>query len=273
MIFAGGPELRCDHHRHHRRGPVDVVLDGRFPRLPDVPAVPGRLATRFSMHLFDYRRYFEGAERFCVGRCQVSRAVREQGVWEAAETVAFLAALDAHPDGIVLDLGAQLGWYTLAAAARGRDVVAVDANRERLEMLVQSAEASGLGARVRTERGWIGPRTPEVDADGPPVAVVKADIEGFEPDAVRVLWPLIRAGRVGALLLEVSPCFRCGYDRMLLDLAAEGYAVARIRGKNLPAAYSEDPLAFLAERTIPPDDLRDAVESWSQENVLCWRPT
>ena len=48
----------------------------------------------------------------------------------------FELALDlAPPDGVMLDLGAHLGTFTLAAAASGRKVIAVEAAPRNVALL------------------------------------------------------------------------------------------------------------------------------------------
>lgn len=57
----------------------------------------------------------------------------------------FELALELAPaGGVVLDLGAHLGTFTLAAAASGRRVIAVEAAPRNIEMLTESARANGL---------------------------------------------------------------------------------------------------------------------------------
>ena len=51
---------------------------------------------------------------------------RLPGIWEGYETLAALEILTDPAGGIVVDLGAHVGWYTMLAASVGREVVAVD---------------------------------------------------------------------------------------------------------------------------------------------------
>ena len=57
----------------------------------------------------------------------------------------FELALDlAPPSGVILDLGAHLGTFALAAAASGRRVIAVEASPRNVDLLRESARANGL---------------------------------------------------------------------------------------------------------------------------------
>jgi len=56
----------------------------------------------------------------------VSRHLREDGLWEPHEVRLFQNLLFQNPDLDVIDIGAQLGQYSLLAAAMGRRVVAVE---------------------------------------------------------------------------------------------------------------------------------------------------
>src|SRR5260370_34686004 len=57
----------------------------------------------------------------------------------------FELALDlAPPSGVILDLGAHLGTFALAAAASGRRVIAVEASPRDVELLRESARANSV---------------------------------------------------------------------------------------------------------------------------------
>jgi FkbM family methyltransferase len=137
----------------------------------------------------------------------------------------FELALDlAPPAGVILDLGAHLGTFALAAAATGRRVIAVEASPRNAELLCESARANGfddlvtvvpvaVSNRSRTVRfqqkgpwgqvsssGW-GADVVEVPARTVPeileelavahVDVVKIDIEGSEIAAIEGMAPLL----------------------------------------------------------------------------------
>jgi FkbM family methyltransferase len=127
-----------------------------------------------------------------------------------------------EPGAIVLDLGAHLGTFSLAAAARGFRVVAVEASPRNAEFLRASARANGFDdllvvgvavsdapgtVRFRPEGAWgqitegWSPGVVEVPAqtvsavlrehDIPRVDFVKLDVEGSEIAAVKGMGDLL----------------------------------------------------------------------------------
>ena len=129
----------------------------------------------------------------------------------------FRVLLDAlSPDDTVVDLGAHLGMFTLAAAAKGCRVIAVEASPQNVDALRRSIEANGftnvtvvqvaISDHIGTVRfSHEGPwgrvtddavtATMEVPARPLPVVLdelgiarvdaIKMDIEGSEPRAIR----------------------------------------------------------------------------------------
>ena len=68
----------------------------------------------------------------------ISQSLKTSGQWEGDLVNNILEALKKHPDTEFLDLGCNIGTYSLAAAHLGRKVIAVDAVIENLELLSKS---------------------------------------------------------------------------------------------------------------------------------------
>ncbi|GFN98414.1 hypothetical protein PoB_002492000 [Plakobranchus ocellatus] len=69
----------------------------------------------------------------------ISAALLSSGIWEPFVTIIFQQALTLHPDAAVIDIGANIGYYTLLAAAMGHPVLAVEPQRENLRRLAEAA--------------------------------------------------------------------------------------------------------------------------------------
>jgi len=67
-----------------------------------------------------------------------------------------------EPDWIVVDLGSHLGAFTLLAAMKAREVIAVEANPDLFAIARRSLEASGVAGKVRIVQGAISREGPTV---------------------------------------------------------------------------------------------------------------
>lgn len=173
----------------------------------------------------------------------------------------FELALDvAPPGGVVLDLGAHLGTFTLAAAATGRRVIAVEASPRNVELLGASVHENGFddlvtivpvavsdrsgSVRFQEEGPWgqvsrsgWGMGVVEVPARPVPevladvgverVDVVKMDVEGSEIAVVEGMAPLLTAGDAPTVVYESNAhtlrMFDATAEQLSAAIAAFGY--------------------------------------------------
>lgn len=72
--------------------------------------------------------------------CQfISGGIMSTGQWEPDLTRTLLGKLGPASNGrVFLDIGANLGWFSLAAAAAGHRVIAIDALHTNVELLMRS---------------------------------------------------------------------------------------------------------------------------------------
>ncbi|KAH3721079.1 hypothetical protein DPMN_063994 [Dreissena polymorpha] len=78
----------------------------------------------------------------------VSRTIIANGNWEVANIQKVLSILQNDPRLVFLDLGCNVGVYTIAVAKFGRPVTALDANRKNLEMLTTSLQKGNITGMV-----------------------------------------------------------------------------------------------------------------------------
>lgn len=78
----------------------------------------------------------------------ISAKISNTGTWEPNYLYAVGSVLKLHPDMEVLDLGCNIGVYTILAAQLGHKVIAMDPNRLNLRLLTKSLSLGGLKNRV-----------------------------------------------------------------------------------------------------------------------------
>lgn len=228
------------HERH------DTIWRQVFLRGPsgvhEYPPIPPHLAREFWFCCYDYSQY-AGFPGFCPGQDDICLGIEKNGIWEGYETLVALQILhEGDRRHGVIDVGAQLGWYTMLAASSGYDVLAVEAHAETLGHLVESAQRNGWSDQVEPVLKWLGADTPPAEWAGD-YLLLKADIEGAEQHAVRWCRELFLERRLQYALLEISPCFNGSYPALCSWIVGCGYDAYMLPSK-------------------PPHSVRDA---WEQD--------
>lgn len=78
----------------------------------------------------------------------ISAALTSQGVWEPYITRVLQLALTRFPEAVVIDVGANIGYYTLLTAAMGHQVVAVEPSQDNVRRLRRGAQLNGAIDKV-----------------------------------------------------------------------------------------------------------------------------
>ena len=69
-----------------------------------------------------------------------SDIIEKEGAWEKDNVNSVIKAMVAHPSAVFLDVGANIGMFTVVIAAMKRKVIAVDADPKNLAYIRQSLE-------------------------------------------------------------------------------------------------------------------------------------
>ena len=227
----------------------------------------------------------------------VGRHLYKRGTYESELTQFVLCDLDLPADGVILDVGANLGWYSLLLGKRYPEarIHAFEPEPRNLALLRENVERNGLGnvdvhamavaespgtmklypyAEKNMGRHSLLPinnedavevRTVSLDAfldehgiAPEEVSFVKVDIEGYETPALRGATRLLAAGPV--ILSEFAPKYmrRGGLD------PADYLELLRDAGYR---AYRYDPSASTLE--LCPQDALDG----EQRLDLVWKKT
>lgn len=263
-------EIACQRgHEFHESRRVQVVLGGPHG-YQDYASVPKKLARHFEMEIWDPQIYPVDGGPYCPAHDAVSATIVSHRIWEPRETVLALHMLtEAGPEAWMLDMGAQLGWFTLLAASCGVMTLAYEADPENLRLLETSLAANGWVGRVGTIPGRIGPETSPLDPLYR-IALAKLDLEGAEDEAIRVLWPSIEAGLVDHMLIEISPVFASYYPELVVKLVDAGYRAYTLPPRQRPPISLIDPACLEPYRidTLTRGVLAKLVAGWHQEDVF-----
>lgn len=258
-------EITCQrgHDQHSLRFHNVRLANHRFK---DLPQVPGRLQQEFFMYLWDPAWYPVDGGPYCPAHDAVSETIVTHGIWEPQETILTLhTAATASSNQIMVDIGSQLGWFSLLSASSGLPVRAYEADSENVRALRQSVAANAWVPEVRVHHTRFGVDIPELPNN--PIRLAKIDIEGAEDKAVAWLMPAIEDGDVDHLLMEVSPVFSQSYGPLVALLMDSGMDAYRLPEKQIPPVPLNDPPGALVPFQLRRKGIEEQVNSWHQESV------
>lgn len=259
------PTIECTRgHGRHKTRQVSVNLFQPHG-YDDLAQIPMELQRRFAMYVWDPDVYPVDGGPYCPAHDAVSETIVNTGIWEPQETnLTLRVCASGTADQYVLDFGSQIGWFSLLAAAVGREVIAYDADPECIRLLGENAALNGWGNRIHPRCLRFAPNGPWPVATTQPVRLAKIDVEGAEDQVVKYLMPTIERGLVDHILMEVSPVFADYYPALLGELMDAGYEAYRFPPKHVPAIPLENPETDLLPYRLT---TTDTVQFWHQEDV------
>ena len=257
-------QITCQRgHTHHDTRTITVTIGGPTA-YHDLPSIPRRFSDTFDMEVWDTDKYPVDDGPWCPAHDAVSETLISLGVWDPAETILMLEVFR-YVDTFI-DIGAQLGWYSILATRVGMNVLAFEADLAVAEVCERNiANNASLLTTQKIVEERIGPDSKPLTDPGDHRIAVKIDIEGAEADAVKMLAPVM--DNVDFMLIEISPCFNDTYPGLVRGIMDQGFRAYVTPTKQVPPArleiFPEDIKALEME-----GDVEALVETWHQENVL-----
>ena len=208
----------------------------------------------------------------------------------------FVSILNEAPaHAVVVDVGANIGVYTLLSATLGRQVLSFEINPANLMRLCESLSLNGLKERVtimqrgvsdvddvelevvvpnnpgeaKMEQGSGGVRTKTITLDtlaqrrgwlenkDLEIALLKIDVEGLEPQIIQGARALLRSGKVRNVLTEFRGMERQIAKDALDTLLNGGFTLVYETEGKVSVARSWEILKYLEE-----NPKRDYVDLW-----------
>lgn len=208
---------------------IMVQLGGLTP-YEDLAPIPMGFATEFLMEVWT------GAPdddlRWCPASDPVSETIRTLGVWEVSETIVLSSIFANNPDHVFLDIGCQLGWFSILAGEYGIPAMGFEVDPEVADVYVRNTGRPVIRGRISD--------TSQFEMAGDDLRyVVKIDIEGAEPAAIKMLRPALADSRVDYILIEMSPMFHDGYPALTRKIMSYGMNMGILPAKSVPPAKLE----------------------------------
>ena len=225
----------------------DVTLDTN----EDYECVP--LTTRTDTHICVYS---EDEDIF------ISKSIRTTGTWEGKMVRDFQLWLERDSGLGVLDVGCNIGVYTLAAATLDRDVIAIDPYTEHIKRLHKSISMNSLQHRITVLRNAVSDIRGKAEVVGHTnnqgATVVKQDYPGINQVVALKSDPLATGVKEITHTITLNDlALYCSFSRAILKIDIEGFE---------HRAFAQADLLF-QEVFIPV-----VMMEWASMNALYWLP-
>lgn len=184
------------------------------------------------MTIFDWEKY-QGFAGYCPGQDDVSMTLDKYGVWDLEQSEMLEYLCDSEKEGVVIDVGAHIGYFSRLASNCRRIVYSYEGETEMNRLLAINAP------KAAHHNIWFDENCGE-NPSLTKIVVIKIDIEGNERFAINYFKKPIEAGLVDNILMEVSPCFNSGYPILIKYLVDVGYNVKEMDGQEFDYEYNFD---------------------------------
>ena len=180
----------------------------------------------------------------------ISSWIDKYGIWEENNTNYILDLMKANQntDAIIIDIGANIGYYSLLSAAMGYTCYSFEPDPSNFEKLNSSIKLNNFDNKIKlyknalsnkanetiilstvagsivnhgcltvlkdfisTSRNTVQCVTLKLDDvinKNDNILLIKIDVEGFEPEVIEGSLELIKSGNIQHILIEISPKFR-----------------------------------------------------------------
>ncbi|XP_050394343.1 uncharacterized protein LOC126812128 isoform X2 [Patella vulgata] len=217
----------------------------------------------------------------------ISGALLSGGVWEPYLTKVFQIALTKHPNAVVIDIGANIGYFSLLAAKMGHNVIAVEPVAENVRRFHKGVQLNNFQDSVnllknamsnrhqnvslsvnKSNQGGIkvienvqeGETIPTITLDDllfvmtPNEAIIKIDIEGYECKALSVSKQFFNTIHVPYIFMEWQQMFK-----------------NRHQASPCPISSIHHLTDMLARRGFVPHEVHTGIELNVERSTTIWR--
>ena len=219
----------------------------------------------------------------------LTRQIRDFKCWEPFETELIIECLrqEQADKGVFVDVGAQIGYYTLLAAKMGFKTYAFESDQDLGFYIDESAKLNNVEDYVITTTGivsyqqkelWQFGQTISLDSLGfEKISFLKVDVEGGDPLVIQGAQSLFNEKQVSNAVVEISPVFDFKtpldhYIEMTLFITGCGYRVFDIGlSPKRKLSFGHQHLATIDELEIKNpsyNNVKSRIENIPQTNFL-----
>ncbi len=184
------------------------------------------------MIVFDYSHYQklyteQNFDDESVGLDIISYCLEMDKCWEPFQTEITREILLENPNGTFIDMGCQLGYYSMLAAVLGNKTISVDFCSYFLECFRSTIKENHLSDFIEIVQDKIDDnfQIEKIIRPDASIQLVKVDIEGAESFVVDLLLPFLQKQLIPNLILEISPKLNDSYVGLSKTISDCGYHI------------------------------------------------
>lgn len=209
----------------------------------------------------------------CEGYDIISKCIENDKCWEPYQTEITNEILKKY-NGIFVDIGCHIGYYSILASLLGKEVISVDGNKKYLNLFRKTIEDNDL-KKIRIINKFIDNsflfENLEINLEQN-ISLLKVDIEGFEKFTIQLFDNLIKKKKIKNIILEISPKLDSEYDILCIKLFNSGYknifdlGLSRQRKLN----FNTNHLNNMDDKRVDINNIKNYIENleFSQSNFL-----
>ena len=187
--------------------------------------------SNINMKIFDYRYYNNLYTDQCfedesVGLDIISYCLEKDKCWEPFQTEITAEILKNKPNGIFIDVGCQLGYYSILSSVIGIKTISIDSCNYFLDILKETIKVNNLqNINIIDKHVDNTFNINDYVSSGDYISLIKIDIEGDEHYIINSLDIFFEHKKIQNLIIEISPKLNNTYKNICKKLNSYGFNI------------------------------------------------
>jgi hypothetical protein len=224
--------------------------------------------------IFDYFYYSKKYQNQSqsLGLDIICKCLKKDGCWEPFQTEITREILTEKTEGVFLDLGCHIGYYSILASSLGIKTYSVDGNNKFLNLFRESIKINSL-ENIEIINSVI---SSDFDLELfiskhniNQIKLIKMDLEGSETNIIKLFEPLFLNKKINNLIIEISPKFNNDYPELCRYIFNHGFKIYDI-GLSPQRKLLEETNHLNELNHLPIEDINNYISNleFEQSNFL-----
>tara|TARA_Y100000385_G_scaffold285332_2_gene345064 strand:- start:1925 stop:2686 length:762 start_codon:yes stop_codon:yes gene_type:complete len=179
--------------------------------------------------VFDYNHYnqkytCQKINDDSIGLDIISYSINKYKIWEPYQTELTIEILNEDKDGLFVDIGCQLGYYSIISSIMDIETISIDNSIHVLNLFRKTILNNNL-KKIKIYNDTVNENFDLIKYVHSPINLLKADIEGYEKFLFPSIEPLLLDNKIKNLILEISPLLDNDYSELCKKIYSYGYQI------------------------------------------------